>query len=1138
MTSLSCSLSLSTTLCTTLLAADLGHVPAEENASIQVPRGLTLKLFADESQVTNPTTLCLDDENRVYVGESHRWRIQVQDIRDGGKFLKERVEDDIRCWTTDDRMAYHKKWSSPQFLEWKDFTREAEKIRLLTDHDGDGRADESGYFRDDFNDPLSGTAGGLMERDGTVYFANIPGIYALRDLDGDGQAEEVKTLVDGFGCRVSFSGHDLNGFAFGPDGKLYWTIGDRGYHVEQEGRVFAGGDTGAVFRAFPDGSHFEVVHKRLRNPKEIVFDAFGNLFTADNDYDQGDSERIVYVVPHGDSGWHMGHQTQTSFGTAVFKHRKPQSNDLAQREDPWMAEGLWKPRHEGQPAYLLPPVALTVNGPGGLAYNPGGVALPKQFDRSFFLTSYVGSTANCKVETFRLNAAGGGFALESSEPFVKSLAATDLDWGTDGRLYLCDYIGGWGQPEKGRIWTLADEDVRQSSHVQETARLLQGDFSALSPARLLELLAFDDQRVRQRAQFALAQLPAAEARKRFAQGIQAEEPFFRRLHSLWGLGQLAFAEPEALADLAGLLHDEEEEMRANAARALGWHPRGMAPHRVRLQQLLQADSPRVASLAAFALANEGHPSSLAPALALLRKNADQDLYLRHGGIVILAESATPDQLAKLANDESRSVRLAAVVALRRQGAGEIAHFFEDSDQAVRQEAIRGAYDEHIVAALPALADRVGEVVGRVGSGDHFYPLTAKRAIYAAWRTGRAQDVAALARIAADWGLDARPRRDALVALLDWNEPPVADPVTGTAVPLGEQREPLTAEQLAFLPDYLARAAKDPAGEEMLPLALLLAEETGRIIAGEVLQNILQKADYGLRARLTAGRLLVAQSEEEAQIQNTLAALLASPHSELRSFARESLLKTDRETALGLLAEALTNESSTVPEQQMTLRILGEEKGAAAAQALTQTIARLQAGTLPKALVLDVLQAAEKSSEPTVAQALAAYRASLPTDDPWAEWFAACEEGGDRQRGEEIYLNHGAAQCARCHVMDGIGGQVGPELSTIGKSRDRAYLLRSLLTPGSEVAEGFGVVTVTLQDGSTVSGIKLAGNEDGAVVIQVGEEKKVIPREKVAGETEPVSAMPPMGGLLDQGQIRDVVAYLASRQEDQADEKNK
>jgi len=197
----------------------------------------------------------------------------------------------------------------------------------------------------------------------------IPGIYSLQDLDGDGKAERVKTLVDGFGLRVSFSGHDLNGFVWGPDGKLYWSVGDRGFDVKQGGKRFYSPDSGAIFRANPDGSDFEIFAHNFRNPKELAFDKFGNLFTVDNDYDKGDKERIVYVVEDGDSGWKMGHQTIASFSNSAFNHMGPRKGENHKALDMWMAEGMWQPHHDSQPAHIIPPIANTVGGPCGFTFN-------------------------------------------------------------------------------------------------------------------------------------------------------------------------------------------------------------------------------------------------------------------------------------------------------------------------------------------------------------------------------------------------------------------------------------------------------------------------------------------------------------------------------------------------------------------------------------------------------------------------------------------------------------------------------------------------------------------------------------------------------------------------------------------------
>jgi hypothetical protein len=66
------------------------------------------------------------------------------------------------------------------------------------------------------------------------------------------------------------------------------------------GRVIDNPETGAIYRCNPDGSDLEIFHRGLRNPQELAFDQYGNLWTGDNNSDGGDPARWVYAVEGGE----------------------------------------------------------------------------------------------------------------------------------------------------------------------------------------------------------------------------------------------------------------------------------------------------------------------------------------------------------------------------------------------------------------------------------------------------------------------------------------------------------------------------------------------------------------------------------------------------------------------------------------------------------------------------------------------------------------------------------------------------------------------------------------------------------------------------------------------------------------------
>jgi quinoprotein glucose dehydrogenase len=191
---------------------------------------MVTKLFAREPDVQDPTAITFDEQNRLYIAETHRFERGVEDNR-----RNPWVADDYKLTTTAERLEMYKKYADKKPLSY--FTKYSEKIRVIEDRDGDGKADHATIFADGFNDPLDGTAAGVMAMDGKIYFACIPHVWLLEDTDGDLKADKRESLQEGYGISVSLSGHDLNGFVLGPDNRIWFTIGDRGYNLKtKEGR--------------------------------------------------------------------------------------------------------------------------------------------------------------------------------------------------------------------------------------------------------------------------------------------------------------------------------------------------------------------------------------------------------------------------------------------------------------------------------------------------------------------------------------------------------------------------------------------------------------------------------------------------------------------------------------------------------------------------------------------------------------------------------------------------------------------------------------------------------------------------------------------------------------------------------------
>src|SRR5579864_860454 len=220
----------------------------------RVPIGVETRLWAAEPLLANPVAFCFDEMGRCFVAETFRLHHGVTDNRSHMNWL----DDDIACRTVADRVAMYKKYAKEKFAST--YEKEHDRIRLVEDSKGTGVADKATVFADGFHLAEDGLGAGVLAYHGNVYYTDIPNLWLFGGRTGN-LPERREILATGFGVHVAFLGHDLHGLRIGPDGKLYFSCGDRGLNVKtKEGRHLFVPDCGAVLRCELDGSELEVVH--------------------------------------------------------------------------------------------------------------------------------------------------------------------------------------------------------------------------------------------------------------------------------------------------------------------------------------------------------------------------------------------------------------------------------------------------------------------------------------------------------------------------------------------------------------------------------------------------------------------------------------------------------------------------------------------------------------------------------------------------------------------------------------------------------------------------------------------------------------------------------------------------------------
>jgi quinoprotein glucose dehydrogenase len=1045
-----------------------------------------LETFAPSDLTTNPVSMSVDDSGKLFVTETNR--IVIDAISPNRLGLSNR--EDLSLNTVQDRVDTLKRIGAGQLQAWSRF---GEAIRVIEDRNNDGKADHSEIYADQFNDLADVIGAGILNVGDDVYFTCSPNLWKLTTRSASDGRVEVKRdiLITGFSPHFSGVGHCLHGLIQGPDGKIYFSVGDSGLNVTTKDGTIKLLDTGAIMRCEPDGSQFEVVAVGLRNPQELAFNQFGDLFTADNDQDPGDQTRWIHVVEGGDYGWRSG--------------------ILPLNESPWLREKLWTPYWPGQPSYIVPPVAIlpTNLGPCGLTYYPG-VGFPKEFNDTFFLCNFGYTQAASGVQAIRMKPKGASYELTEIGNFVDGLVPTDVEFSWKGEMYISRWEEGGNPSNNGRIERLWFPDhVRSESTLKNTV-LSKPVAGSNIISELIDLLSSEDIRIRNRAQLRLTDYD--EAVEPLINVARTSTNRIARIHAIWALDSMSRKRTNRLDKIVDLLSDHDSEIRAQTARALGDARVQSAMDRL-ISSLIDVE-PRVQFHAAIALGKLGGSKAFQPLIQLIKNNADRDPVLRHAAVLALSKIADCDQMERMEIDSNASVRLAILLAYRRLKSENIARFLNDPDMYIAVEAARAIVDVPIRPATPRLAEMLNQ--------SSLPDALIRRSMEACNIIGSDEDMRRIAQFAARNDVSDLHRAEAVRLLKDWFKPSSFSISTGLRQTLEPRSTPMNYSNIrSFIPLFVQNPTDDIA-----EAVISLIDAAGFADEGDVLERLASNVNLLIEIRLHALRVMIKSHKRYTSSQ--VEKLISNSNPLIQIEALRFIMNDQPRQVFQRLKKMIKHPLVRV--RQKAWEVLGEVPGNDVDELLIQGLDDLSKGRVDYDSEIEIVESANKRSSLSVLNALHRYRAEkLKLNDP-VESRRSALSGGDAIRGESLFMNgSGETACPRCHSIQYrmLGGKVGPDLSGLGLRRNRSYILESLTAPSKSLATGYETTVVALSDGRILSG-KIQSENDKEIDVLIDGRLERISKSEIDDRKIGKSAMPDdvVKNYSDR-ELRDLVEFLAN-----------
>ena len=909
----------------------------------------------------------------------------------------------------------------PSYPMYLPGTKPNDKVLILEDANDDGKADRCTVFADGLHLPI-----GIELGDGGVYLSQMPNFMFLKDTNGDDRADTRELIMHGFDTADSH--HAMHAYTWDPGGALYWNEGT--FHYSQVETPYGPRrcNEAGVFRWEPKSWKFDVfVSYGFANPWGHYFDRWGQNFVADasggaNYYGTAFSGQVVYPQKHGGMKQFFPMQWRPTCGCELVSSRH----------------------------------------------------FPDDTQGDYLLNNDIGFQG---ILRYRVKEEGSGFAGAPVEPLLRSsdpnFRPVALQFGPDGALYVVD----WFNPLIGHMQHSLRDPNRDHTHgriwrITYPKRPLveKPRIAGATVPELLDLLKSYEDRTRFRARRELRERPEQEvlsALDKWKNGLNKSDPEYWRqmLEALWLHQSLDDVD---MPFLKQLLTCPEPRARAAATRVLCYWRDRIGETLELLRKQVNDEHPRVRLEAIRALSFfDGDQVAKAQEIALESLLYPQDDYLEY---TLNETTKTLDQRTK---DQGRAGEDMRAVALDRAGTFPPNPSFSTGRRSPPHGHIPCA-SSHPARGLPLIAPaaqaddppapdsplvkllksrrvpeaRQGSIVDMIGkrgtAADLDYIFQQAIAPDGFPAPMKVKALEALAEAASNRNLRPAKGLDGLI------------PVDRPAVPRSESSLETTAVRLAGLwklesaAEPLRSLAASPSTDDALRALAPRCPGHHRRPGGSF-------PDRGsVRARPAAGH-----PDPGGRLAGK---------TRCRRRGRPGRRDPGSARIPQPRSHAAISRLSPSPEGRGRAGHCDRSSRPSCRLGQAGSAGRLCFGPVRPGAGRRLSRAAGLSSE------------TKPlTPGELSQLVAEVTSHGEPGRGELIF-RRADLNCMSCHSLTKAGGDVGPDLSSIGQTSPPDYIINSILDPDQSIKEQYHTLVVQTSEGQVFQGI-VTDKDDQRIVLK-------------------------------------------------------